>query len=48
MIVTKNWLRFWRGGPGIAWKRADAPLSFSERHGITKTVVILGWRFAWI
>jgi hypothetical protein len=48
VIITRRWLRFWHRGPGVAWKRADAELLFSERMGITKTVVAFGWRFKWL
>lgn len=48
MIITRHWLRFWRNGPGIAWKPARAKMLFSQRLGFTRTVVILGVRFSWI
>jgi hypothetical protein len=43
-----RWFRFWRNGPGLAWKQADAPLIFSERYGHTRTYVLFGWRFKWL
>ncbi len=48
MTITRHWLRFWRNGPGIAWKPASAPLLFSQRMGYTRTVVVAGWRFWWL
>lgn len=48
MIITKFWLRFWRGGPGVAWKPATAELTFSQRLNITKSLVMFGWRFTWL
>ncbi len=48
MVITRHWLRFWRTGPGIAWKPAGAPLLFSQRMGFTRTFTAFGWRFWWI
>jgi hypothetical protein len=43
-----GWFRFWRNGPGIAWKPKDAPLLFSERNGYTRSMVIGRWRVKWL
>lgn len=48
MIITRHWFRFWRNGPGIAWTREYEPMSFSERYGYTRTVILFGVRFKWL
>jgi hypothetical protein len=48
VTITPHWMRFWDNGPGIAWKRADQPMLFSQRMGYTRTVTAFGWRFWWL
>ena len=42
-----GWLRLWRGGPGVAWKPAGAPMNYSQRNGCVMSWCAFGrrWKF---
>ena len=43
---SSGWVRLWRGGLGIAWKRAHLPMVYTERYGYHPTLLtVFGRRF---